>query len=232
MNRMPFPIVALACLLVLSNPAAGSEALPPRSITVTGTAHVKVVPDQVALRLQVSSLDQDIHKAKEDNDRRVKSVLALAGEFQIDPKHVQTDRLELNAEWRNEKFVGYRVQNDITVVLHDLAKFEDFLTRALVAGEAWVRSIEFRTTEERRHRDNARLLAIRAAKEKATAMAGALGQAIGWPLTIEEGSTGWGHWAANRQVEFDAGGGAAEQSMIAPGQIVISAQVTIAFELE
>jgi len=58
---------------------------------------------------------------------------------------------------------GYSVQKTIVVTLSDLSKFEDLLSGVLEAGANYVHNVEFRTTELRKHRDQARALAIQAA---------------------------------------------------------------------
>jgi Protein of unknown function (DUF541) len=54
-----------------------------------------------------------------------------------------------------------------------------------------VYGIEFRTCGLRKHRDAARGLAIQAAREKAIALAGELGQEVGRPIDIREEYKGW-----------------------------------------
>lgn len=223
----------------------GSE---PRLITTTGDAEVRVVPDEVILTLGVETSDKDLKVAKDLNDQRVKKVLAVASDFGIDPKHVQTDHVSIEPRYRDHyerrDFLGYFVRKSIVITLKDISQFEDLLTKALEAEVNYVHGIQFRTTELRKHRDEARALAIRAAREKAVALGKELEQSIGAPHSIHENASGWwsgynawwgGRWRAPmaQNVSQDAGGGmSSEGGSLAVGQITVNARVTVSFFLE
>jgi uncharacterized protein YggE len=238
-------LIAWSWLATTVTPARAADAPPPpREITVAGEAEVKVVPDQVILTLAVETNDKDLLAAKAANDERVKKVLALATTFKIDPKHVQTDQISIEPRYRGNSndvpiFIGYYVRKQIVICLKDTSRFEELLTAVLKAGTNSVPGIEFQSTELRKHRDEARSMAVKAAREKAEAMAGQLGQKIGRPLSISESSPsyygGRGAYMAQNAMS-NAGGGEAESdggaSGFAPGQISVKADVSIRFELQ
>jgi uncharacterized protein len=107
----------------------------------------------------------------------------------------------------------------------------------------YVHGVEFRTTELRQHRDEARALAINAAREKAVALAGQLDQEVGEPLSIQEEQVGWwssynawwgGRWGSgmSQNVIQEMGGATLlADSSLAPGQIKVSARASVSFEL-
>ena len=76
--------------------------------------------------------------------------------------------------------------------------------------------------------------AIKAAKEKAMALAEALGQKIGKPITISEGTSAQPYYKRAMQNSVRAMDAGAEESggSIAPGEIKIEANVSVTFELE
>jgi uncharacterized protein len=244
--------VAGAMLTLVLALSAWTEAQPasqePRLITVTGEAEVRVVPDEVILTLGVETWDKNLDVAKSRNDEIVKKVLALAADYDIPPEHVQTDYIGIEPRYKDgyyeeRDFIGFFVHKTIVITLRDLSKFEDLLSGALTAGVNYVQGIEFRTTELRKYRDEARALAIQAAKEKAIALAGELGQKVGEPQTIQEDQSGWwsgysawwgSRWggAMSQNVIQEMGGTAGtEGSSVAPGQIDVNARVTVSFEL-
>jgi uncharacterized protein YggE len=218
-------------------------------ISVAGEAEVRVVPDEVILTLGVETWDKDLGLARRQNDQVVARVLALADQFGIAPEHVQTDYVGIEPRYRNgyyeeRDFIGYFVHKSIVITIRDLSQFEDLLAAALDSGANYVHGIQFRTTELRTHRDEARALAIQAAQEKAQAMASELGQGIGEPYRIEEIQSGWGSaynaWWGSRGgsamsqnviQEIDAGSLLTEGSL-APGQISVSAKVSVSFILK
>ncbi len=238
----------LAILLLSAWTDSQPSSQETRRVTVTGEAQVRVVPDEVILSLGVETWDKNLNVAKSRNDEIVKRVLALAGRYGIEPEHVQTDYLGVEPRYRDgyyedRDFVGYFVHKTIVITLRDLSRFEEVLSASLEAGVNYVHGIEFRTTELRQHRDQARALAIKAAKEKAVALAGELGQQVGDPLTIQEEQGGWwssyGAWwgsrwggAMTQNVIQEVGGASAlADSSVAPGQIEVTARVTVSFEL-
>lgn len=235
-------VVVMVVLGVLPAWAEGS------SITVTGDADVRVVPDEVVITLGVETWDKDLTVAKKSNDSRVEKVLAVTQEFGIDAKHVQTEYINIEPRYRFEyeksEFIGYFVRKTIVVTLKDISKFEDLLTRFLEAGANYVHGVEFRTTELRKYRDQARALAIKAAQEKATALAEGIGLKVGKPTGIHEDQTGW--WSSYNSWWGERWGSQMAQNVVqnagdapstieggfAPGQIRVNARVTVSFELE
>jgi uncharacterized protein len=244
--------VTLTVIVALLTPffrSSAQSSVTPSTISVTGDAEVRVVPDQVILILGVETSDKDLMTAKSQNDERIKKLLALTSRYEIKPEHVQTDYINIEPRYTDSysqrEFIGFFVRKTVVITLKDTSKFEDVLTGALQEGANYVHGIEFRTTELRKHRDAARALAINAAREKATALAGELGRKVSNPLDIRESSFGWwssyGSWWGSRwsggiaqNVMQNAGSGSAPSgdSTIALGQITVSAQVSVTFALE
>jgi hypothetical protein len=243
-------IVALIAIVSLTAwTGSQAESAEPGLITVSGEAEVRVVPDEVVLTLGIETNDKDLKQAKRQNDDRVKAVLALIQGYGVKPQHIQTDHISIEPryeyDYSQEEFIGYFVRKTVVVTLKDISKFEDLLTGVLEAGANYVHGIQFRTTELRKYRDEARALAIQAAREKAVALAGGLDQEIGRPRTIQENHSGWwswyNSWWGNRW-----GGGRMSQNVVqevgngsftpddglAPGQITVNAGVTVSFELK
>ena len=243
-------MVVFACVLIIifTAPLWALEKSAPRLITVTGDAEVRVPPDEVILTLGVETWDKDLGIAKKQNDERVKKLLALAKQYKIEPKHVQTDHLSIEPRYKNgytrEEFIGYFVRKTIVFTLRDISKFEDLLSSALETGANYVHGVQFRTTKLRQYRDQARALAIQAAKEKAKALAKELGQKIGKPHSIHEEHSGWWHWynsswgsrwggqsMAQNLVQNVRGDPLESEGNIALGQISVNARVRVSFEL-
>jgi uncharacterized protein YggE len=145
----------------------------------------------------VETSDKDLSQAKQQNDEIVAAVLAAAQANGVEAKHLQTDHISIEPRYRDSyeqrDFIGYFVRKTIVVTLKDIEQFDALLTDALEAGATHVHGIQFRTTELRKHRDAARELAIRAAREKAVALAEDLGQEVASPRDPRDQS-GWWSW--------------------------------------
>src|SRR5215510_726139 len=170
------------------------------TINVLGEAQINVVPDQVIITLGVETNDLDLSVAKAQNDKRVAQVLSLAKAFDIAPENVKTDYMSVEQRYDDSShhvFIGYFVRKTIVFTVKDMTKFEDLLSAALNSGANFLQGVQFRTSELRKYRDQARSLAIKAAREKADALAGDLGQKVGKATVInEEQGNYWAYYNA------------------------------------
>jgi uncharacterized protein YggE len=223
-----------------------------RLVTVTGDADVKVVPDEVIITLGIQTWNAKLDVAEQSNGDIVKNTIKTIEALGIEAKHIKTEYFTINPthtdlyDERTTTIDGYSVRKTIVVTLRDVSKFEDLLTAVLRSGVTYVNGIQFRTTELRKYRDMARSLAVKAAKEKAAALAGELGLRIGKAQSIQEEYSNWWSWyggwwggsyggGMSQNVVQNVGGGsgtASDESAIAPGQITVNARVSVSFELE
>jgi len=234
------PVAAAAAIQEAT--AAPAE---PGSITVSGSAEVLVPPDEVILTLGVETSDMNLAVAKRQNDEIIQRVLATATKHGVEPKHVQTDYVNIEPRYNSvttkTNFIGYFVRKTVEIRLSDISKFETLYSDVLEAGVNYVQGVEFRTTQLRKYRDQARAMAIQAAQEKAAALASGVGQGTGRVKMIQENSSNWwgsyNSWwrssgGAFQNVSQNAGGAQfTEEGTLAPGQISVSAGVTVEFEL-
>ena len=209
-------------------------------ITVSGQGEVLVVPDEVVFNLSATTVDKDLAIAQRKTDEVVRNVIALARRYQVPATQIQTGHISLEERFSDEEatrrprvFTGYAVSKSIAIILRDVSKAEALLGELFKTGITRISSVDFRTTQDRKFRDQARAMAMKSAQEKAKAMALEVGQGIGKAFTIaEEGSTR--PFPANNISGFylPAGSVADSPSAIALGQISITARVTVSFELK
>ena len=72
------------------------------------------------------------------------------------------------------------------VKLRDIKKFEDFFSEAVGSGVSQINNVVYSTSQLRKHKDAARAMAMRAAREKAEDLTREIGQTIGKAVSIEE----------------------------------------------
>jgi uncharacterized protein YggE len=244
-----------ACILVFAaRPtfAAGNSASEfPRTISVYGEAEVKVVPDEVSIHLGVESSDKDLGRAKKENDDRIKKIIAAAKGAGAEAKRIATDqvtiepRYDSNRRWSNGRPLvdGYAVRRSLQITLRDVSKFDAVLTATVDAGANFVHGVNFTTTELRKYRDQARAMAVKAAREKAVLLAKDLGAKPGKPRTINEGGGGFwgghGYWGGSgrgfnvsQNVSQNAASSGSAESTVALGMVSVTANVSIVFDLE
>lgn len=236
-------LIATTLLLTISVFAQNENDRP--LITVSGQAEVRVPPDEVVFMLEVESVDKDMLAAKNRTDNSVREVLSIArrndvksDDFQtsyisVEPKY-NTDSLEYEQRQRiKREFIGYEVSKTVAVRLRDISKFDGLLSEVLKAGVTRVQNVDFRNSRIRQHKDQARVMAIKAAQEKAALLARQIGQSIGPAYSIIE--TGGRNYNSNvtQNVSTSISGSLSdEDSAIAPGLISVTAQVTVSFRLQ
>jgi uncharacterized protein len=234
-----FGTFILGLCFISASPAQQQQQREPPLITVTGDAEVRVVPDEVVFDLTVQTLNRDLRLAKSQTDERLKKTLELTRKYKIAPADVQTDYVKLEPRYRGgdetRTLVGYSVRKDLLFTLRDASQAEELLAEVIEAGITRINSISFRSSQLRKHRDQARALAIKAAQEKATALAAEIGQKIGKAYSIEEDSpvTNFRTGAMNQNAfAVDGAESSASEGTLALGQIKVNARVTVRFFLE
>ena len=242
-----FPVL-FAAVLMLSPQAFAQNAIEPSLITVSGNAEVRVPPDEVVFTLEISSVDKDMLAAKKRTDDSVKEVLAIARRNNVKPEDVQTSHISVEPKYNTDDldyeqrrsvkrlFLGYEVSKTVAVRLRDIAKFDEVLSDVLKAGVTKVSNVEFRDSQIRKHKDQARAMAMKAAQEKANLMAREIGQSIGPAYSITEGviSPYRDNNVTQNATTLISGNLSDRESegAIAPGSISVTAQVTVRFRLQ
>ena len=235
-------ILLLVILAFAAVPAFAQNNIEPPLITVTGQAEVRVPPDEVLFTLAVENVDKDMLVANKKTDDSVKQILAIARRHNVKPEDVQTSNISVQPKYntddmeydarRNIKrvLIGYQVSKTVAVRLREISRFDEMLADILKAGITRLSNMEFRDSQLRKHRDEARRMAMRAAKEKADLMAREIGQSIGPAYSITETTRDYAP-RAMQNVSSDAGEAAEGESALAPGTLSVTAQVTVRFRL-
>ena len=234
-------LACLSALLFLAFPARAQERTEARLITVSGEAEMRVVPDEVFFDLTVQTFHRELKAAKAQTDERLKSLIELARRHGVAAGDMQTDYVTVEPRYRGgsdaRQLLGYAVRKDLIFTLRDVSRAEALLAEVMESGITRINDIDFRTSELRKHRDRARAMAIRAAREKAVAMTSEIGQRIGKAYSIEEvnpeerpGSSN--NFTLNASSSSGSSGDADLVGALALGQLRVSARVVVRFELE
>ena len=186
-------VLILLLAISLQTPAFAQQNQPGR-ITIKGSAGIDVNPDKVVISFGIETDDMDIEKAKQKNNEIHAKAMSVFKELGIESKHIQTDRLSIEPRWdsyqNHKKFEGYFVTNNVAVTLTDVAKLEELITLTLKTGVNHIHGVDFQVNDYKKYREEARVMALKAAREKAIKMAEVLGEKIGRPQSISEGWAG------------------------------------------
>lgn len=201
----------------------------------TGTAEIKVTPDRAVIRVGVERQSATAKNAKAAVDNISRKILAALKAASIDEKDIQTAYLDLQPTSYYEKRVrinNFTATQSLSVTIRDLSHLDNVMDAVMSAGANRIDGIEYQSSELRKYRDQARDEATKAAKEKAVALAQALGNQVGRTYSIEEvqqwdGYSMMGGLAANVALERTRG----SAPSTAPGQLTVTASVIVSFDL-
>jgi uncharacterized protein len=235
--------VAIVSFVLLATTYSFAEEIKERTITTSGESIVYAQPDEVLFQFGVETRDQSLDKAESLNDEASGKVISAIKMLGVEDKDICTDQLNvqiLYVENQDLAIRGYLAARTYAVTLKDTKKFQKLVETAIKNGANRINGFEFRTKELRKYRDQSRMLAIKAAQEKATALANELQCKLGAPRTITEGGSYAGYWGGNRfanvmaqnSAQFIPPTGENDQSDALPlGQIGVQANISVTFDL-
>jgi uncharacterized protein YggE len=234
-------------LLALITLAAGMPLFAQQTVSVTGDAEIKVVPDRVVLFLGVEVHSKTLAEARRENDQRVSAVRAAVSRLGVQDSDIQTDFIQMGMAYENDGITPryYYTRKSIVVTARDVRRMEETLSAAVDAGATHIHGVEFETTKLREYRDQARAMAVKAATEKANDLAAAAGmKVIGGPTGINAPQYGGRSWygsgwgmgyrgvgAQNVSISSGPESGSGEGS-IALGRISVTASISMSFRIQ
>src|SRR5438270_6451232 len=230
MKRLPAIIFVLSTCSAFVFAQANIE---PPLITVTGQAEVRVPPDEVLFTLAVENVDRDMLVANKKTDDSVKQVLAIARKNNVKPEDVQTSQISVQPKYNTDDMpydernrvkrvlIGYEVSKTVAIRLREILRFDELLADVLKAGITRLSNVQFLDSQVRKHRDEARRMAIRAAQEKAKLLSGEIGQSIGPAYSITEYSSLPLNGRMTQNATSFTGSSEDSASAIAPGSLSI-----------
>ena len=208
-----------------------------RTITVVGDGKVNIEPDVARVNIGVETLKPSVDEATAENNAIVDAVLAAMQELDIAGEDIQTSGYSVSADRYGSdgqllEKPNYRVSNTVNVLVRDLPNLGQVLDAAVNAGANNIYGVEFLLDDATAARSAARKLAVANAQATATELAELNGLKVGQVLSISEVIGGMGGYYGNQfsAVQADKGGGGV--APIQPGQLNLTMQIQITYELE
>ncbi len=224
-------------LILCALPVAADE-FAAQHITVYGTATLEVAPDQMTWLITVRTTDPRSERAALAHGGEVAAVLSLLRSRGIAETDIQTSRMQLGENWTHGPGPsvrdGFFASTEVSFTLADLDAYPAVWTGLSGLAGVTVHGVELDVADRTGHRNDARLAAVKAARDKAQAIADALGARLGEPLFVEEElleNLGRPIQAQFSNVAMSAGGAGDAGEFVAPGTIPIKARVRAAFRL-
>ena len=223
----------LVALLIMGTVAMAQEKIQPL-VSVTGEGKVKAVPDEVTVRVRVETTGKEAAAVKAENDKNVDAVLKFALKMNIPQNNVTTQYVNLNKNYDYQtKTYSYQANQSIAIKIEDLSRYEDIMSGLIASGINNIDGIEFSSSKIETYRSEARKKAVADAKMKANEYAGVLDQSAGKAISISETGTSIPMPQPQYKVMAMRASDSMESSQetIAPGEMTITARVSVTFEL-
>lgn len=231
-------IVAMACVGI-----AAAAPLDPTSndkvIHATGTGNVIGTPDRAQVTFSVETENPDVKIAQQDNAQRMAKVIEALVAIGIPRDALKTTGYNIYPVYEDttksifdQKVRTYRVTNTLTVTLHDVSRTGDVIDVAVANGINQASSIQFLLSDEQSQvlRTEALIKAVARARADADTVAVALGTPI---IGVQSADISGGYSPVLFENYQYSGGDAmiksAAPTPIQPGDITVSAQVSITY---
>lgn len=222
----------LSVALLSATPLAAHDTH--RQITVVGEAQVAAQPDIAHVTLGVMQRADTAGDAMTQTSTAMAAVLESLAAAGLASEDVQTQTVQLDTLYRytdqdgvrQSEIMGFQATNTVRITVRALDTLGEVLDQVISAGATEVHGISFAIADAEALLDDARIAAIEAARAKAERMAAAAGARLGPVVSVTESGPGAG---PDMQVMMSA---SRERAVpIAPGQISISAQITMVYAL-
>ena len=208
-------------------------------IWVSGEGRVVAVPDVAILRLGIEAQEVTVAEAQEQAREAMDRVMKALENEGVAEKDIQTQYFNINRVTRwdsqeeKEVIIGYRVTNVVTAKVRDVAKAGDVIDAVAIAGGDYTRidSIGFTVDDPSEYQKEAREQAVADAEAKAKQLAEAAGVKLGRPLYITESSYIPGP-IYRQDMIAKAEGAPAVETPISPGEMEITLNVQISYEID
>lgn len=213
-------------LMAQVSPAAQLPAL----VTVTGEHEATYVPDEVSFSFNVQTESEDLAAAKRDNAATVAELLAYLKSAGVAERDIQTRYLNVSTRYRDPNRVQPRYTADqyVSVELRDVSRFDEVNSGLLERGVTGINGPNFGYSKLEDLRAEVRIAAVKDARDKAEALAAALGQRVGPAFSIDASA---GDRPAYPGMRMRAASAEAAGPGIAVGESEVKSTVTVSFYL-
>lgn len=239
-SRLTLGIVLTALVLIASIALSGCttkvvtapESQQINTVTATGNGKTTATPDEATMNFGVTKRSADAKKALADASASAEKITAAIRKLGVDKKDIQTANVSVYPQQteRDGKPVitGYEASIQVTVKVREIGDLGAIITAANDAGSDTISGPSFSIAEDSPYRDEAIAKAVADARTEAEAMAKAAKKSVGEVLNISTSNLNVPIYS--RDMAYAAG--TAKDVPIETGQLEITADVTVVFELK
>lgn len=207
-----------------------------RATTLNLSAHgeVRRAPDMATITLGVTTEGATAAEALAANAARMNQVIAALKAGGIEARDIQTSGLNVNPQYvyvenQPPRLTGYRVSNQVTVIVRRLDRLGAAVDAAVRSGATDVGGVSFGIAQPGAAEDAARLEAVKALQAKADLYAKATGYRVARLVTLTEG----GGYAPEppRPMAMRAYADKEAATPVEAGELAVRIEISATFEL-
>ena len=243
MRPTPFRTLLLALSLALGATTMTAHAQTLASVgalsdgtllNVSAQAEARRVPDVATISAGVVTQAADGNTAMRQNAEQMAKVMAAIKAAGIAEKDIQTSGISLNPQYRyveNEapSITGYQATNTVSLKVRDITKLGKVLDSLAAQGANQINGPSFQIDQPEPVYDEARLAALKKAKDRAETYAKTLDLKVRRIISISEG--GGGGFRPVPMMAMSARGKAEMDTAVSPGETEVSVSLDVVFEL-
>ncbi|AXG74850.1 DUF541 domain-containing protein [Flavobacterium arcticum] len=223
-------------LLVVTSTYMGAQTVAqnaPRQINVSGEGKIMVVPDEAVITVGVTNSGTDAAEVKKENSIVIDKVIKFLKKSKISEKDYQTQRVYLNRnqDYKTKKY-SFTASQTMTIHLKDLSKYDEIMMGLTDVGINNIQGIQFKTSKQEQYESEARIKAVADTKMKAEEYVKATDMYLGYPLVISDNTQNNSYPRPMYAMEMKSMAGDMAQETLAVGEITITANVSITYEIE
>ncbi len=241
MKRLITFLMAATLLFSFAAPALAENE--DRVIQVSGSAVVSLAADTASIQIGVNTRKETVREAQKDNAALMTAVMEAIKGSGIDEKDIITSQFNVYSGYeydadvlgRETRTSYYEVQNNVTVIIHDLTLVGAVLDAAMEAGANTTYGITFSSTQANEAYQKALTRAVEDAMAKAKVLATAASVNLGPLLRINatQNSVGYARDAYGVSNSYYYSAKAADQgTAISSGDISVSAEVVLEYAFQ
>ncbi len=207
-----------------------------RTITVTGSADVRAMPDRAMVQLGVTTRGSNAQAAMAQNNALMATVVAALKALGIPDTDLQTSYINLSPIYNNPPprdpplpplLSGFEASNVLVAQLKDLTKLGPAIDAAVAAGANQIQGISFQLSDDQPFKLQALQQAGARARAKAEALAAGLGVTLGDVEAVAEG--GFQEVPVGRSSGAVAVPAVSTPTPVLPGEMLIHTDIQVQF---
>ena len=217
------------CTTATTTTTAGAAT---NTVTASGAGTTQAVPDTAEMSFGVTTTSPNAKSALDEASKGAEQIASAVKKQGVAAVDIQTQDVSVYPQTvdQNGKQVitGYQASLSVQVKVRDISKLGEVISAANAAGANDISGPTFTVADSAPARAKAIDKAVADARKSAEAMAKAAGKSVGAVLSMSSSDAG----AVPGMYSTSDAAGAAKSVPIQPGQLDITANVVVVFELK